>query len=344
LIGPAVVCVRGPSGSGKTALIERLVPNLERRGHRVAYLKRTHHLLDIPEKASGRVWASGPSAMLLRATDRAQLTLPPGDGTASSLLELVPPEIDVVLLETHSAEPFPTVLSAMETPVPGEQVLGRWGLETIDADASAAAAAIASLVPPDATLSRALRSAVRFHGGHACPGIVLGTRLALRGVEEIGVEVPDRQKRLLVTVETDRCATDAVQAVTGCRPGKRTLRILDYGKLAATFVDQHTGMAVRVASRGDLRERVGAGGEDRHSLQRLAYLRMPAEQMFTIRPVSGCVRDFDLPGPPRRRVICDSCAEEVSDAREVHLPDGIYCRPCADRVADLTAAGERKWA
>jgi formylmethanofuran dehydrogenase subunit E len=172
---------------------------------------------------------------------------------------------------------------------------------------------------------------MEIHGGHPCAGLILGTRLALWGAAALGVDVPDRKKRLIVTVETDRCAVDAIQAVTGCRPGKRTLRLLDYGKLAATFVDQWSGDAVRVAARGDLRAEVFGGhdGEERHEAQRMAYLSLPPDQLFDLRRAPAAISQFDLPGPPRRRVICSACGEEVSDGREVATESGSRCRPCA---------------
>jgi formylmethanofuran dehydrogenase subunit E len=295
----------------------------------VAYLKRTHHLLDLPEKASGRVWSRGPSAMVLRATDRVQITLPPGDGTAESLIALVPATTDVVLLETHNPEPFSTLLNEGMLPGTGENVIGTWSLDTIDRDGKVLARQIADMVPRDRTLDHALRSAMALHGGHACPGIILGTRLALCGAAALGVEVPDREKRLIVHVETDRCAVDAIQAVTGCRPGKRTLRILDYGKLAATFWDQRAGRGVRVAARGDLREQVGASGDDRHQHQREAYFAWPLDELFVVEDASRGPEERDLPGPPRRRTVCAACGEEVSDGREVLLAGERLCQPCA---------------
>jgi len=327
-----VVCVRGPSRSGKTALIERLVGLMGAAGQQTVYLKRTHHLLDLPEKASGRVWAREPAGMVLRATDRVQITLPAGDGSAASLLRFCPPDTDIVLLETHSAEAYPTILCDSLAPEPGETVIGTWTAGTgFDSVAEKLAPVLLALLPPDRELDLALRAAMQLHGGHACAGLVLGTRLALRGARELGVSLPDRAKRLLVVAETDRCAVDAIQAVTGCRPGKRTLRILDYGKLAATFIDEWSGRAVRIATRGDLRARVGApvDGSGRHELQRQAYLTMADEDLFTVSPASSEVSQFDLPGPPRRRVNCARCGEEVSDGRDVTTEAGPCCRPCA---------------
>ena len=330
----AVVCVRGTSRSGKTSLCERLIPALSARGLRVAYIKRTHHQLDLPHKASGRVWAVEPAAMMMRADDRLQVTLPAVEHHVDALLAAVPLDVDLVLLETHTPEAFPTVLLRSLPPAEGEVVLGTWSLETIDEDAARLEPLVAAtVVAHDLQLARSLRTAAVFHGGHVCAGLVLGTRLALHGLSTLAIELPPAKKRLIVTVETDRCAVDAIQAVTGCRPGKRTLRLLDYGKLAATFIDQFTGNAVRVAVRGDVRDRVGAEGADRHELQLRAYLEMPPDELFTAAPADGSISQFDLPGPPRRRVLCVLCHEEVSDGREVTTENGLACRPCAGTLA-----------
>lgn len=330
-IGPVVVAVRGPSRSGKTSLCSRLVPAFEARGVRVAWVKRTHHSLDLPEKASGRIWACEPSAMVLHTPGRLQVNLPPGEREVAALIPVLPPDIDVVLLETHAPEELPVLLNAGLEPDGRERVLLRWSLDTVDSDATAAAAAIEALLPADRELDLALRAAMRIHGGHACAGLVLGTRLALHGARTLGVAVPDREKRLLAVVETDRCAVDAIQAVTGCRPGKRTLRLLDYGKLAATLIDQRTGAAVRVAARGDLRERASGAfpREERHARQQEAYLHWPGDELFVVAPASSDVSQYDLPGPPRRRVACVRCGEEVSDGRDIATESGPHCRPCA---------------
>lgn len=328
-IGPVVVCVRGPSRSGKSTVARGLVERLGGKGLRVAWVKRTHHLLDLPEKASGRVWAAGPAAMVMASPDRLQVTLPPVERAAASVLRQVPAEVDLVLFETHEPEGFPTVLAAEAEPAPGERVVARWSLGELESGLSAAESAISALLPRDLTLDRALRAAREFHGGHACAGLILGTRLALYAGDLLGVELPDRAKRLTAAVEIDRCAADAILAVTGCRPGKRTLRFLDYGKLAATFWDLSTGRAVRVAARGDLRERVGVFDAGRHAAQAAAYRSWPAEELFAVRWVETPVGSLDMPGPPVRRVVCVACGEEVADGRELQSESGPVCRPCA---------------
>lgn len=328
LVGPAVVAVRGPSHSGKTAMCERLSTALGQQGLRVAWLKRTHHIVDVPGKASDRIWSAGVAATALRAEDRLVVTLPPGGASAAEMLAAVPIDVDVVLLETHQPEDYPTILSNLLEPGDGETVIGRWDFFAEDASVERTLPSILQQLPSDRELDHALRSALRLHGGQGCAGLVLGTRLALAGASALGIPVPDTQKRLIVVSETDRCAVDGIQAVTGCRPGKRTLRLLDYGKLAATFLDEHTGRAIRVATRGDLRERVGTAVDDRHAVQRAAYASWPVEDLFTIADVPMALSQYDRPGPPRSRVICTTCREEVSDGRHTETEIGPQCRPC----------------
>jgi formylmethanofuran dehydrogenase subunit E len=92
--------------------------------------------------------------------------------------------------------------------------------------------------------------------GHHCAGQVLGVRMAMIGCREVGIDEPKNCKKLIIYVEMDRCATDAVQAVTGCSLGKRTLKFLDYGKMAATFINTETQQAVRILAKDDARAQV----------------------------------------------------------------------------------------
>lgn len=328
ITGPVVIAVRGPSHSGKTALCERLVEALGARVLLVAWMKRTHHIIDTPGKASDRIWRRSPAVTLLRSDDRLVVSSAPGSTRPDDMLAAAPVAVDVVLLETHEPEPYPTVLSTLIEPAANEAVVARWAFMDELSVVAPVVAAVESLLPPDREFDFALRRAMEFHGGHGCAGLVLGTRLALAGARALGVPVPDTKKRLIAIAETDRCAVDGIQAVTGCRPGKRTLRILDYGKLAATFLDERTGSAVRVASRGDLRERVGARGDDRHAVQRSAYAAWSDEDLFSISAVDFALSQFDRPGPPRNRVLCVGCREEVSDGRHLDSENGPLCRPC----------------
>ncbi|MDX6445256.1 MAG: hypothetical protein QOH71_2330 [Blastocatellia bacterium] len=170
--------------------------------------------------------------------------------------------------------------------------------------------------------------------GNLCPGALLALRMAVLGCAVVGVEDPrgaDRNK-LVVWIEIDRWLADAVEAVTGARLGKRTLKFLDYGKLAATFLNIETGEAARIAARessrglADLRH---PEIEDKYERQMRTYREAAEEELFELRPVEVHLRQKDAPGHPCSRVICAQCGEGVNDGREVNLPDGItLCRPC----------------
>lgn len=171
--------------------------------------------------------------------------------------------------------------------------------------------------------------------GHMCAGQVLGARMAMLGCELIGVADPrgaDRRK-LLVWVEIDRCMTDAVSAVTGVRLGKRSLKYVDYGKVAATFLNTETNKAVRVValerSRGLADERY-ASVTDKRERQFKTYNEASDNELFKIESVRIELKEFDLPGSPRSRVICSSCEEGINDGREVINSEGEYlCRACS---------------
>lgn len=169
--------------------------------------------------------------------------------------------------------------------------------------------------------------------GHMCPGQVLGVRMAMAGCRELGIDEPRGSKRLLVYVEIDRCATDAIGSVTGCRLGKRTMKHVDYGKLAATFFDTATRRAVRVAAREEARVRAPLYAPqldgDPHAIQAAAYRVMPEAELMTIQEVRLAVPQEDLPGPPLGRLCCDGCGEGINDRREVHNNGHVLCRACA---------------
>jgi len=169
--------------------------------------------------------------------------------------------------------------------------------------------------------------------GHVCPGQVLGVRMAMLGLRKLGIDEPvEQRKRLLTFVEIDRCATDAVSLVTGCRLGKRSLKLLDYGKLAATFVDLETHRAVRVAARDDARAKArGMFPElaDPRQQQLEAYKVMDDADLFAVHWVKVKLKPEDLPGRPRSRVSCEQCGEGVNDGRERRVEGRVLCRSCA---------------
>lgn len=179
-----------------------------------------------------------------------------------------------------------------------------------------------------------LDESARVHG-HLCPGQVLGVRMSMFGLRQAGINDPkgkDR-KKLIVFIEMDRCATDAVQSVTGCSLGRRTLKFLDYGKMAATFMNLATGRAVRVVAKEEAREKAKEyfpGITDKYAAQLEAYKVMPDRELFDIMDVELAIRPEDMPGRPLQRIRCDECGEYVQDVREVRRNGSVLCRPCAD--------------
>jgi formylmethanofuran dehydrogenase subunit E len=182
------------------------------------------------------------------------------------------------------------------------------------------------------TLDEYLALAAQHHG-HMCPGQVLGVRMAMLGLRKLSIDDPaGHRKRLITYVEIDRCATDAVSLVTGCRLGTRSLKYFDYGKVAATFVDLETRLAVRVVARDDSRERAKTMFPElaRPSKQQLeAYKVLPDSELFIVQPVFVNLKPEDLPGGPRSRVVCEQCGEGVNNGRERRVKDRILCRSCA---------------
>jgi formylmethanofuran dehydrogenase subunit E len=171
--------------------------------------------------------------------------------------------------------------------------------------------------------------------GHICPGQVLGARMAIVGCEMIGLADPrgtDR-KKLIVWVEVDRCMTDAVSAVTGVRLGRRSLKFLDYGKVAATFLNTDTGLAVRLAALDTSRALADAryaSVESKKERQMLTYREASVDELFKIEAVSVNFGEMDAPGRPRSRVTCERCLEGVNDGREITGGEGeVLCRACA---------------
>jgi formylmethanofuran dehydrogenase subunit E len=180
-------------------------------------------------------------------------------------------------------------------------------------------------------LEELLEEAKIFHGD-LCAGIVLGTRMSVLGLAAIGIGDPkgEDRKKLIVYVETDRCASDAILSVTGCHPGKRSMKILDYGKMAATFINIETGKAVRVVAKDRDRGKEYSPEMVEAEPHTVAYAMAPAEELFDIEEVTVELKPEDLPGKPLRIVTCASCGERVMDMREVLKDDMVLCRPCAE--------------
>jgi len=176
-----------------------------------------------------------------------------------------------------------------------------------------------------------LDKSMRNHA-HLCPRQVLGVRLGLAGMKSLGFGLPPDEKRLLVITETDGCFVDGLSVATDCTVGHRTLRVEDYGKVAAVFVDVKTGRAVRVAPALNIRQRayVYASDEPRHYFAQMqAYQMMPDEEMFASIQVQLAVSIESIVSRPGMRAYCDTCGEEIMNEREVKKDGLTLCRACA---------------
>ena len=178
-----------------------------------------------------------------------------------------------------------------------------------------------------------LKISTKIHG-HICAGQVIGVRMSMLGLERISIADPkgEDRKKLYVLVEIDRCATDAIQSVTGCSLGKRSMRWMDFGIMAATFVNLETGKAVRITAREESRElskKYYPALANKYQQQLEAYKIMPEEELFSIQDVKADIPECDMPGRPLRRVQCEDCGDYVQDCREVEQDGKILCRACA---------------
>ena len=182
-----------------------------------------------------------------------------------------------------------------------------------------------------------LKSSAAAHG-HLCPGQVVGVRMAMLGCRLIGLDEPtahDQIKKLIVYIEMDRCTADAVAHVTGVKLGRRSLKFMDYGIMAATFVNLETGKAFRVVSTEEARDLAPYFAPEisgKHAQQLEAYKRMPDNVLFRVQQVKVAINEYDMPGPTRRKATCIQCGQVVRDRREVIKDDRSFCKPCADDV------------
>jgi formylmethanofuran dehydrogenase subunit E len=183
------------------------------------------------------------------------------------------------------------------------------------------------------SFEKLLKKSTDIHG-HICAGQVIGVRMSMLGLKKIIIDDPygrDR-KKLYVFVEIDRCATDAIQTVTGCSLGKRSLKWVDNGVMAATFVNLVDGTAVRITAREEAREFAEEHFSeiaDKYRRQLAAYQDMPENELFAVEAVEVDIPECDMPGRPLRRVRCDVCDDWVQDSREVMHNEKTMCKGCA---------------
>jgi formylmethanofuran dehydrogenase subunit E len=197
------------------------------------------------------------------------------------------------------------------------------------------------------TFDALLREAEVAHG-HLCAGQILGVRLAMLGCQRLGIDDPkglvnpkDR-KRLVTFIEIDRCATDAIAVVTGCRLGKRAIKFRDWGKMAATFVDLASPLAprgdapvykaIRIAALESSKQRARdlyPHIENKNQQQMLAYRELPDSDLFSEEWVSVPIHPREMPGYKSARITCEVCGEGINYDREVHHDEKILCVACA---------------
>ncbi len=174
---------------------------------------------------------------------------------------------------------------------------------------------------------------------HLCPRQVLGVRIGLRGLRALGLidatyqsRFDNRRKRLLTIVETDGCGADGIAVATDCHVGRRTMRVLDYGKVAATLVDTKTGQAVRVWPRADVRQlakTIAPEARSRWHAYLEAYQIIPDDDLLNLQPVELTQSLAEILSRPNLRVNCEQCGEEILNEREVERDGRVLCQPCA---------------
>jgi len=170
--------------------------------------------------------------------------------------------------------------------------------------------------------------------GHICAGQILGLRMALYGLKLLELDDPlgKHRKRLVTFIEIDRCATDAIPVVTGCRLGKRALKFRDFGKVAATFCDLEADRAVRVVALEGSKQRAREMYPqiaDRNQQQMRAYREMADTDLFSAQWVRVTLGPEEFPGYKAARVVCAECGEGINFKREVHSGGRLLCKACA---------------
>jgi formylmethanofuran dehydrogenase subunit E len=188
------------------------------------------------------------------------------------------------------------------------------------------------------------------HHKHLCPRQVLGVRMGIYAAELLGLDLPQTDKRVLAFVETDGCLIDGIVAATGCAVGNRTMRVMDYGKSAATFVDTQSERAIRITPRRESRLRAlqyAPDASDRWHAQLAAYQVMPADELFVASAVTLTVSLKQIISQHGHRVVCEECGEDVINEREVKVEGEILCRACAGgayyEINEHTALIEHAW-
>ena len=200
---------------------------------------------------------------------------------------------------------------------------------------------------PDPLLDELLAEAERAHG-HLCAGQVLGVRMAMLALHRLGIHEPRQKtlangepnpdrKRPVVFVEIDRCATDAIGVVTGARVGKRALKLRDWGKMAATFVDlaaklgadEYKGLRVVALESSKESARALHPELPKNEQQMRAYRELPDADLFSEQWVRVPLPPSEFPGFKGERVLCARCGEGVNFDRFAEVEGERFCLACA---------------
>ncbi len=189
------------------------------------------------------------------------------------------------------------------------------------------------------TLDDLLKQTANLHN-HLCPRQVLGVRMGILAAELLELDLPQTGKRLYTFLETDGCFADGVSVATGCWLGHRTLRLMDFGKVAATFVDTVSDMAFRISVHPQVRRIARECEPDAHSrwhAQLAAYQYLPSDQLLIWQPVQLTLSMRVLISRPGVRVNCVRCGEEILNEREVVVHGEPVCRACAGEAYYVAA-------
>ena len=181
------------------------------------------------------------------------------------------------------------------------------------------------------TLTDLLSASAEKHH-HLCPRQVLGVRMGLLAGRRLGLSLPQSDKRLVTLVETDGCVVSGLSVATGCWVGRRTLRVIDFGKVAATFIDTHTEQAVRIAPQATSRQSAkeyAPADVSRWESYLIGYQLVPDEKLFEVQVVRLRFSLAKLLSKEGYRVNCEACGEEIFNQREVQHEGSILCRACA---------------
>jgi formylmethanofuran dehydrogenase subunit E len=192
-------------------------------------------------------------------------------------------------------------------------------------------------------LTELLRESAARHR-HLCPRQVIGARMGLLAGRILGLALPQEDKRLLTLVETDGCFADGVSVASGCWVGRRTLRVVDWGKIAATFVDTHTGQAVRLAARRSARTLAAGYAPEAHNrweAQLFGYQRMPDEDLLDRCAVALTTPLEQILSRAGKLAVCQACGEEIINEREVVSGGQVLCRACAGEAYYTLVAPEQ---